>query len=108
MKIIINHYGFKNDENIKLEETTYTQRKYKLTFVKNFINPNVLKVSSVTIANGADNIGIYIPLFTRMNLMGIVVTVMIFGILIALWYFIGEKLAEHPFIQKNTSVFLFQ
>jgi len=36
-----------------------------------------------------------------MSLVGILVTVIIFSLLIALWCFIALKLAEHPFVQKN-------
>lgn len=90
-----------NSENIKLEETTSTQGNRIITFIKGFINPSIVKVFSVTVANGGDNIGVYIPLFTSMNLVGILITVIIFVILTALWCFIGLKLAEHPFVQST-------
>ena len=60
-----------------------------------------MTVFSVTFANGGDNIGIYIPLFTSMSLAGILVTVIVFVNLTALWCFIALKLAEHPLIQRN-------
>lgn len=90
-----------NTRNTELEETTYMQEKHRLNFARNFINPSVIKVFSLTLANGADNIGIYVPLFTSMNLMGIIVTVIIFILLIALWCFIAFKLSERSFVQKN-------
>ena len=90
-----------NTRSIELEETTYIRKKHTLNFVRNFINPSVIKVFSLTLANGADNIGIYVPLFTSMNLMGIIVTVIIFMLLIALWCFIALKLSERSFVQKN-------
>lgn len=89
------------DDNSEIEESTDTKEKSIITFTKNFINPSVIKVFSVTLANGADNIGVYIPLFTSMNLVDILVTVIIFIFLIALWCFIGLKLAEHPFVKSN-------
>lgn len=100
----VNNQELQNDTNIRsieVEETTYIQEKHRLNFARNFINPSVIKVFSLTLANGADNIGIYVPLFTSMNLMGIVVTVIIFMLLIALWCFIALKLSERPFVQKN-------
>ncbi|WP_315120738.1 cadmium resistance transporter [uncultured Clostridium sp.] len=84
-----------------IEETTDIQEKRIATFIKNFINPSVVKVFIVTFANGGDNIGIYIPLFARMNLMDILITVIIFLILTTLWCFIGIKLSEHPFVQRS-------
>lgn len=86
-----------NSENSKLEKTIEIQGNFIVTF----INPSVVKVASVTFANGGDNIGIYIPVFTSMSLVGIVVTVIIFMILIAFWCFVGLKLAMNPFVQKN-------
>lgn len=69
---------------------------------ENFVNAtSIATVCGVTIANGGDNIGIYIPLFGSMRLVDIFVTVIVFAILTALWCFIALKLAEHPFIQEN-------
>ncbi|MEW9096903.1 MAG: cadmium resistance transporter [Clostridiaceae bacterium] len=84
-----------------IEETTDIQENRIITFIKNFINPSVLKVFGVTFANGGDNIGIYIPIFSSMNLVDMLITVIIFMILTALWCFIGMKLSEHHFIQRN-------
>lgn len=90
-----------NEENSKLEGTTDTVGNHIITFIKSFINPSIIKVFSVTFANGGDNIAIYIPLFTSMSLVGILVTLIIFVILIALWCFIVLKLAEYPFVKRN-------
>jgi cadmium resistance transport/sequestration family protein len=92
---------FQKEDNNEVEELNDTKRNRIITFIKSFINPSVLKVTSVTIANGADNIGIYIPLFTSMDLVDTFITLIIFMILIALWCFIGLRLSEHPFIQRN-------
>ena len=86
-----------NDENSKIEETTAVKKNSIITF----INPSIIKVFSVTIANGGDNIGIYTSLFTSMNLVDILITVIIFIILIPLWCFIALKLAQHPFVQRT-------
>ena len=90
-----------NPENSKFEETTNPKGSSIITFTNSFINPSVMKVCSVTFANGGDNMGIYIPLFASMNLAGILVTVTIFFLLTALWCFIGVKLSSHPFVQRN-------
>lgn len=100
----VSNQELQNDTNIRsieLEETTYIQEKHRLNFAKSFINSSVIKVFSLTLANGADNIGIYVPLFTSMNLMGIIITVIIFMLLIALWCFIALKLSERSLVQKN-------
>ena len=95
------HQELQNIESSILEEKTTAQGNPIITFIRSIINPSIIKVFSVTLANGGDNIGVYIPLFTSMNLVGIMMTVVIFVLLSALWCFIGLKLAEHPFIQCN-------
>lgn len=63
------------------------------------INPAILHVALVTIANGADNIGIYVPLFTRLNILELMVTIIVFLVLIAVWCFIGEQITSFPGIK---------
>lgn len=88
-------------KNNNLEKTTENDDNSITKVIKSLINPSVFKVASVTLANGGDNIGIYIPLFTSMNSMDIFITVVIFILLIALWCYIGKSFSEYPFIQRN-------
>jgi len=90
-----------NVKNSKLDQSINIQGNHIITFVKNLINPNVLKVFSVTFANGGDNIGIYTPLFTGMRFVDMLVTVIIFVLLTSLWCFIGLKFSRYPFVQRN-------
>lgn len=52
----------------------------------------VFSVVLVSVANGADNIGVYIPLFTGYSVAQILITVTIFVLMMALWCFLGEKI----------------
>jgi cadmium resistance protein CadD (predicted permease) len=88
------------DQNNELKEISHTENSI-MTFIKSFINPAIVKVFCVTLANGGDNIGIYIPLFSSMSLSDILLTVIIFALLIGLWCFIASNLVEHPLVQKN-------
>lgn len=90
----------KDIKNNKFEEITNTEIREQKTFSKGFINSAVIKVFSVTFANGGDNIGIYIPLFTRMDLVGIIVTVVIFMFMVGIWCFVALKLSKHPLVRK--------
>lgn len=56
-----------------------------------------LAVASVTMANGGDNLGVYIPLFSR-QLEWIPVYVVIFAAMTALWCAIGYWLVNHPIL----------
>ncbi|MNM87786.1 Cadmium resistance transporter [compost metagenome] len=88
------------EENIQ-EQVVLNQENKTLVSIRKFISPSILKVAGVTIANGGDNIGIYIPLFSSMKLYSILITVIVFLLLTGVWCFIGFKLAEHPFVNKN-------
>ncbi|GAA0779722.1 CadD family cadmium resistance transporter [Clostridium subterminale] len=89
-----------NSEDLELIKITDIKEEGILSFVMKFINPSAVKVLGLTFANGADNIGIYIPLFSSMSLRDIFITVIVFMFLTALWCFIGMKLAEHSLIQR--------
>ena len=65
------------------------------------INPATLSVASITIANGADNIGIYIPLFVNLSVTSLMITIAIFMVLVFVWVKIAEYLVRHPRL-KNT------
>lgn len=88
------------EENIQ-EQVVLNQENKTLVSIRKFISPSILKVTGVTIANGGDNIGIYIPVFSSMKLYSILITVIVFLLLTGVWCFIGFKLAEHPFVNKN-------
>ena len=62
---------------------------------------SVLGVTLLTLTNGADNIGVYIPVFSRYSMMDLVVTSLVFGVMLALWCLIGFKLGNYPFIKNK-------
>lgn len=86
--------------NTEIDIQTPEQSRLKSALSK-VMNPAILNVSLVTIANGADNIGIYIPLFTRLNTLELFVTLVIFLLLIAVWCFVGEKLTNFPGVKPT-------
>lgn len=57
-----------------------------------------LTVSAVTIANGGDNIGVYVPLFANSTADEIAVIAIIFALLVAVWCAIGYALGKAPLI----------
>ncbi|MDX2216037.1 MAG: cadmium resistance transporter [Oculatellaceae cyanobacterium bins.114] len=62
------------------------------------LTPQTYTVSAVTIANGGDNIGIYVPLFASSNLTTLGVTLIVFAVLIAVWCGVAYRLAQFPAI----------
>lgn len=59
-------------------------------------SPQTLQVAAVTFANGGDNIGIYVPLFASSSLASLVVILLTFFGLIAVWCAIAYGLTRHP------------
>lgn len=60
----------------------------------------LFRVSLLTIANGADNIGVYIPLFAGYDLGQMTIVIVIFALMIALWCFMGKKLSDLPVLRN--------
>jgi cadmium resistance protein CadD (predicted permease) len=54
-----------------------------------------LSVAAVTVANGADNLAVYTPLFRTLGLTGSLVTVAVFAVLVAVWCLAGAWLGSH-------------
>ncbi|MGW4464483.1 cadmium resistance transporter [Micromonospora sp. NPDC004704] len=55
----------------------------------------LVSVAGVTIANGADNISVYTPLFRTVGLTDSLVSVAVFAALTAVWCLVGSWLGSH-------------
>ncbi|WP_285728086.1 cadmium resistance transporter [Psychromicrobium xiongbiense] len=53
-------------------------------------------IAAVTVANGGDNLSVYIPLFHSLTPLEASLTVLIFAVMIALWCAAGFWLTVHP------------
>jgi cadmium resistance transport/sequestration family protein len=62
---------------------------------------SILAVAGVTIANGGDNIGIYIPLFAALTWPAKITTVTVFLAMTLVWCASARYLANHPWLEKN-------
>ena len=61
----------------------------------------ILSVSAITIANGGDNISIYVPLYATLTGVGKITMTVIFLIMTALWCFLARYLSNHPVFKKS-------
>lgn len=61
----------------------------------------LLSVAGVTIANGGDNIGIYVPLFATFAWPDKVVMITIFFLMTFVWCFTARYFVKHPYVAKN-------
>lgn len=58
-------------------------------------NSNTFFVGSITIANGCDNIGVYVPIFATIHPNEASVIILIFMIMIGLWCLLSFKLVDN-------------
>ena len=70
------------------------------TALSSLVHPQTISVASITIANGGDNIGIYVPLFARGSLWHLGITIIVFFLLVGLWCLMGASLGRHPTIAQ--------
>ncbi|MFI7514141.1 cadmium resistance transporter [Micromonospora echinofusca] len=61
---------------------------------------STIGVAGVTIANGADNIAIYVPVFRALGPADSAVFLLVFVVLIALWCAAGAWLGNHPRVTR--------
>ena len=60
----------------------------------------LLSMAMITLGNGADNIGVYIPLFTGFSNAEQLSAVIVFACLTTLWVFFANTLAEFPKVKS--------
>ncbi len=58
--------------------------------------PGTLQVAAVTMANGADNLGIYTPLFASSSPPQLALTIAVFFLMLGLWCWLGYQLSRQP------------
>ena len=56
----------------------------------------VLAVAGITVANGGDNVGVYLPLFARSGAAEVVLTLVVFAVMVAVWCGLAWALVQTP------------
>jgi cadmium resistance transport/sequestration family protein len=64
------------------------------SFLLSIFHPNTYKVASITVANGGDNISIYIPLFAGQNIASLGIILAVFFGMIGVWCSIAYLLSR--------------
>ncbi|WP_404786017.1 cadmium resistance transporter [Altericista sp. CCNU0014] len=79
-------------------ELTFGRKSATTSFCASILNPQTYQVAAVTVANGGDNVGLYIPLFASSSFPRLVVTVSTFLILVGVWCWVAERLTRQTAI----------
>ncbi|MFB2877063.1 cadmium resistance transporter [Floridanema aerugineum] len=66
-----------------------------IAFIFSIFNPKTYQVAAITVANGGDNISIYIPLFAGQNLNDLLIILGVFFIMVGVWCGIAYSLTLH-------------
>jgi cadmium resistance protein CadD (predicted permease) len=74
-----------------------------ISFFSSILSPQAYKVAAVTLANGGDNISIYIPLFAGSNLVRLGVILSVFFFMVGVWCAIAYLLTRQPMIAQVLS-----
>jgi cadmium resistance transport/sequestration family protein len=64
------------------------------TVMRSLFSPQAYQVAAVTIANGGDNIGIYVPLFASSTFPRLAIIVSVFLVLVGVWCWVAERLTR--------------
>ncbi|MBI4783145.1 MAG: cadmium resistance transporter [Oscillatoriophycideae cyanobacterium NC_groundwater_1537_Pr4_S-0.65um_50_18] len=58
------------------------------------LSPQIYSVAAITLANGGDNIGVYLPLFANSSVTELIIILVTFLVLIAAWCYIAYRLTK--------------
>jgi len=68
---------------------------------KQDVKTGILTIATVTIANGGDNIGTYIPLLTALTPADRAIMIFIFLLMVFIWLTMARYLSNHPVLAKG-------
>ncbi|MBE9211036.1 cadmium resistance transporter [Nostoc sp. LEGE 06077] len=93
----------REQETIEIQEVNTEFKQHSpvnsvLSLILSILHPQTYKVAAVTIANGGDNISIYIPLFAGQNLASLGVILSVFFLMVGVWCAIAYLLSQHTTI----------
>jgi cadmium resistance transport/sequestration family protein len=69
-----------------------------VSFLASIFSPQTYKVAAVAVANGGDNISVYIPLFAGNQLMSLSIILSVFFLMVGVWCAIAYLLTSYPTI----------
>lgn len=87
-----------NHQEDSLEKIIAETTESETSTITNFFSPQTYSVAAVTIANGSDNISVYMPLFASSNLSSFLVIISLFLLLLGIWCYAAYKLTHQKTI----------
>ena len=87
-----------NQEEDSSKEVVAATEETEASTITSFFSPQAYSVATVTIANGSDNISVYVPLFASSNLETFLVIIVLFFLLLGIWCYTAYKLINNRVI----------
>jgi cadmium resistance transport/sequestration family protein len=82
-------------QTVSMASSMASESKASIRMVMgSLLSPQAYQVAAVTIANGGDNIGIYVPLFASSTFPRLVIIVSVFLVLVGVWCWVAERLTR--------------
>jgi len=78
-------FGLRKSQREKLKRDIYTKT-----------HGRIFSVALLTVANGGDNVGVYIPVFATRSIYEIFLIGLVFIVMTAVWCFVACWLVDHP------------
>jgi cadmium resistance transport/sequestration family protein len=91
-------FSLGNDQEIQEVTLDFTSPKRRSLLTR--IPSQTYHVAAVTMANGGDNIGIYVSLFANNTPLRVAIIVITFYIMVAIWCSLAHFLVSHPRVAK--------
>jgi cadmium resistance protein CadD (predicted permease) len=65
----------------------------------------IFHISSITLSNGGDNLGVYIPLFLTMDILHVAITTATFFLMVGLWCIMAYLMVENEIFGKKIRMY---
>jgi cadmium resistance transport/sequestration family protein len=99
--MMIGFYRLLHQDTTSTEAETETETETKQpvnSWLTHFLSPQIYSMAAVTIANGADNIAVYAPLFASTTWVSLVIILSVFFLLVGVWCYAASQLTRTPAI----------
>ncbi|GBE95082.1 cadmium resistance transporter [Nostoc cycadae] len=83
---------------VSVDFSASTTKRQKKSLWATLRDRQTYRVSAVTIANGGNNIGIYVPLFASSNLPSLGVVLCVCYLTVGMWCFLSYNLTRNPLL----------
>ena len=90
--IAIGFSSLLNQESDDADAENEELQQSKTSPFASLLSPQIYSVAAITVANGSDNISIYMPLFANSNPLRLAIVLIIFFLLVGVWCYASYKL----------------